>query len=66
MSNNTTNTNSQRVSKYIRENLHRMEIKYRNEEYESTIAPAILKSGKSMSVFVKEAIQEKIEREQLV
>ena len=46
--------------KYIKNSLHTIKIRFKNEEYENNIAPAIKKSGLPAATFVKKAIYEKI------
>ncbi len=48
--------------KYVKERLHSVTLRYRKEEWESAIEPAIAKSGLPVATFVKEAIDEKIKR----
>ncbi len=54
------------VIKYTKEKAKRIEIKYIKKEYEEQIKPAIEKSGLPVASFVKKAIEEKIERDQLL
>lgn len=51
--------------KYIKEKTKRIEIRYRLEEYEYRVAPAVLRSGLSTASFIKVAIDEKIQRDGL-
>lgn len=55
-----------RSIRYIKDKLQRLEVRYQKEEYESRIRPAIEKSGKPVATFIKEAIDEKIERDGLL
>lgn len=50
---------------YRKEKLKRVEIHWLKEDFESKIQPAILKTGKPINTFIKEAVREKIEREGL-
>ena len=56
----------ERSIKYIKEKLQRLEVRYQKDEFESRIRPAIEKSGKPTATFIKEAIDEKIDREGLL
>lgn len=49
--------------KYVKEHQKQIVIKYKKEDYESRIQPAIKKSGLPTATFIKQAIEEKIERE---
>lgn len=52
--------------KYTQEKVKRLEIRYTKEEFEQRIEPAVEKSGIPVATFIKEAIEEKIERDQLI
>lgn len=52
--------------KYIKDKQQRLEIKYKKNEYDTIIQPAIEKSGLPAATFIKQAIQEKIERDNLL
>ena len=51
--------------KYIKDKQQRLEIKYKKEEYDQRIRPAIERSGLPTATFIKQAIDEKIERDGL-
>ena len=51
--------------KYIKEKQRQVIVRWKKEDYEEHIGPAIKRSGKPMSQFIKEAVNEKIEREGL-
>ncbi len=51
--------------KYIKDKQQRLEIKYKKDDYESRIQPAIEKSGLPTATFIKQAIDEKIVRDGL-
>lgn len=55
-----------RSIRYIKNKLQRLEVRYQKDEYEGRIQPAIEKSGKPVATFIKEAIDEKIERDGLL
>ncbi len=49
--------------KYIKEKQHEIKIRYKKEEYEKMILPAIKKSGMPVASFIKQAVSEKIATE---
>ncbi len=49
--------------KYIKASQKTINLKWKRSEYEAEIEPAIRKSKKPVSTFIKEAVREKIERE---
>ncbi len=49
--------------KYTREKVQRLEIRFKQTEYDANIAPAIEKSGLPVATYIKSAIYEKIERD---
>ncbi len=51
--------------KYKRDKQHPISLAYRQEEYENRIKPAIERSGLPTATFIKQAIDEKIERDGL-
>ena len=51
--------------KYVKEHQKQIMIKYKNEEYDQRIQPAIEKSGLPTATFIKQAVDEKIERDGL-
>lgn len=51
--------------KYIKDKQQRLEIKYKKEEYDQRIRPAIERSGLPTATFIKQAIDEKIDRDGL-
>ncbi len=51
--------------KYVKDKQQRIEVKYKNDEYQSRIQPAIEKSGLPVATFIKQAVDEKIERDGL-
>lgn len=52
--------------KYRKDKQHPISISYKQEEYESRIKPAIEKSGLPTATFIKLAIEEKMERDELL
>lgn len=50
---------------YVKDHQKQIMIKYKNEDYESRIQPAIEKSGLPTATFIKQAVDEKIERDGL-
>ncbi len=48
--------------KYIKEKRHRLELTWKKEDFDNRIAPAAEKVNMTVSAFIKEAIDEKIER----
>lgn len=61
----TTTAAKQATIRYIREKVHEIRIRYRNDEWVNNLFPAIKKSGKPVATFIKEAVKEKIERDGL-
>lgn len=55
----------QRTISYIKNNLKRLEVRYPNDEYYAKIEPAIKQSGLATTTFIKQAVEEKIERDGL-
>lgn len=55
----------QATLKYIKNKQKEIKIRYKKEEFDEKIQPAIIKSGLPIATFIKEAIEEKIEREGL-
>ena len=53
------------ILKYRKKNMKTLSLRYPKNVYENDILPAIEKSGKPVLTFVKEAITEKITRENL-
>lgn len=51
---------------YVKECQKQIMIKYRRDDYDNRIRPAIAKSGMPTATFIKQAIQEKIERDGLL
>lgn len=51
--------------KYIKDKQQRLEIKYKKGEYDQRIRPAIERSGLPTATFIKQAIDEKIDRDGL-
>lgn len=49
--------------KYRRTKRHRIEIEFKQSEFEEIVRPAIEKSGLPVATYVKAAIMEKIQRE---
>ncbi len=61
------NENSKKATiKYIKEKTRQLTIRFRKEDYEKIIGPAIEKSGDTTTSFIKKAIMEKIERDKLL
>ena len=53
------------TNKYIREKQHEIFVRFKKDEYENTILPAIKKTGLPIATFIKKAIYEKIKRDSL-
>lgn len=51
--------------KYTKDKLKTVHIRYKNMEFEQRILPAAERSGLPVATFFKEAVNEKIERDQL-
>lgn len=51
--------------KYLKDKQHRVVLNWKKDEFERDIAPAIKCSGKTISGFIKEAVKEKIQRDNL-
>lgn len=51
--------------KYRRDKQHPISLAYKQEEYEQRIKPAIERSGLPTATFIKQAIDEKIDRDGL-
>lgn len=51
--------------KYRKSKQHPVTLSYRKEEWEREISPAIKRSGLPIATFIKEAIREKIDRDNL-
>ena len=49
--------------KYMKEKRKRLDLSWKKEEFEEVIMPAAEKAGVPVSTFIKQAINEKIERE---
>lgn len=56
----------QATLKYIKSKQQEIKIRYRKDEFDERIQPAIKKSGLPTATFVKDAIEEKIERDKLL
>ena len=52
--------------KYIKGKQQEIKIRYRKDEFEERIQPAIKKSGLPTATFIKDAVEEKIERDGLL
>lgn len=59
-------TSKQATLKYIKSKQQEIKIRYRKDEFEERIQPAIKKSGLPTATFIKDAVEEKIERDGLV
>ena len=51
--------------KYIKEKQQEIKIRFKKEDYDQRILPAIKKSGLATATFIKQAIDEKIIRDHL-
>ena len=51
--------------KYIKEKQRQITIRYQKDDFENRIKPAIDRSGMKLTTFIKQAVDEKIERDQL-
>ena len=58
MSYNTSSKLS--TMKYLKSGQHEIKFRYKNDEYENTILPAIKRSGLPVATYIKRAISEKI------
>lgn len=58
-------SSKQATIKYIKEKQERIEVKWKKDYYNNHIQPAIQNSGKPVATFIKEAVEEKIQRDQL-
>ena len=52
--------------KYFKKNQRRISLNWLKDDYEKRIAPAIKRSGKPTSTFIKEAVEEKLVRDALI
>ncbi len=52
--------------KYIKDKQQRLYVNYKKEDYYARIQPAIEKSGLPVATFIKQAIDEKINRDGLL
>ncbi len=52
--------------KYKKEKQHPVSLSYKQEDFEQRIQPAIEKSGLPVATFIKQAVDEKIERDGLL
>ena len=52
--------------KYFKNNQRRIALNWLKDDYEKRVAPAIKRSGKPVSTFIKEAIEEKLVRDSLI
>ena len=52
--------------KYFKNNQRRIALNWLKDDYEKRIAPAIKRSGKPTSTFIKEAVEEKLVRDALI
>ena len=64
MSYNDMSKNS--TLKYIKEKQQQVTLRFKKDDYESRIQLAIKKSGLPTATFIKQAIDEKIERDNLL
>ena len=53
------------TTKYVKEHQKRIPLRFKKEEYETKIEPAIKKSGLPTATYIKKAIYEKIERDEI-
>ena len=51
--------------KYIKEKQQEIKIRFKKDDYDQRILPAIKKSGLATATFIKQAIEEKITRDVL-
>ncbi len=56
----------QATLKYIKSKQQEIKIRYRKDEFDERIQPAIKKSCLPTATFIKDAIEEKIERDKLL
>ncbi len=52
--------------KYIKEKQHEIKLRYKNDEYEQLILPAVTKSGLPTATFIKQAVYEKIKADEAI
>ena len=57
---------NKRNIEYVKEHQKQIQVKYKKEEYEDFVKPAIEKSGMPVATFIKMAVKEKIERDNLL
>lgn len=58
-----TEQSKKATMKYIKEKTKIINLKFRTEEYEQNIYPVIKKTGLPVATYIKQAIIEKIERD---
>ena len=59
------NSSKTATIKYIKEKQHEIKIRFKKIDYDQYILPAIKKSGLATATFIKQAIDEKIIRDNL-
>ena len=60
-----TNVSRKATVKYIKDKQKQVQLRFRKDDYENRILPAIKKSGKPVATYIKEAVDEKIQRDGL-
>lgn len=58
-----TNSSKQATTKYLKDKQKRVPLNWKKSDYEEIIEPAIKRTGKPVSTFIKEAVEEKLKRE---
>lgn len=59
-----SNATKKATLKYIKEKQAQVTVRFRKDDYDNRILPAIKKSGKPVSTYIKDAVDEKIRRDQ--
>lgn len=59
-----TEAGKRAVIKYEKERMKRIVLKYTIDDYENIISPAVKESGLPTATYIKQAVMEKIERDQ--
>ena len=62
--NNTYGKNA--TMKYIKEKTKQVVVRWKKEDYDNRIKPGIEKSGLPMATFIKQAVEEKLLRDNLL
>lgn len=60
-----TNATKKATLKYIKDKQAQVTVRFRKDDYDNRILPAIKKSGKPISTYIKDAVDEKIQRDEV-